>query len=363
MEPSQHVFTSLRQAIHCNAATNYRTIEMVDNKQKLSSYVKFLQSHAQYILDVDKISQNDLPMEDCMYLVQPKLDGVFGNVFVLNREFGNEVVVLSRDGNLLSNTQFCEDAFCFANPGVYVAEFEIKNGTFEDASRFYNPNVVNQLDLKPGQHCKCSIHDFISLDSFIAGKSIIPYIERYKLLSAMWDNKEFSVQAMNKTLFLIPSDIFYSWNDALFFAEGLIEKSEKIAKNPLDVIEGACIKKAKAIWQRGTRTTDYIKVVRYKFFDLYVSSFKEGKGKHANTVGALVVRWRAFGIKENPPISLPVDGKIAYKSRRDWYVKHSRSGWLTGKIAKVRTKGFTNSGMLRQAKFIEFRWDKSEPDL
>lgn len=320
------------------------------NMTELEKLLRIYTHHANYCLDVEDVNYSKLAHGE--WYIEDKKDGVYANIFVLTSADGyhKEVRAFSRDGKSLSNLQWVERCFAYAPCGVYMGEALIINGVFEDASRFFNPNVVNQLDLQPGQSSFISLFDYVSIESFMSGKCEIPYHRRKSQLK--WIHKEYLDYRLTE---VIEDYNCESFNEALQLATMHVDTRADL--------EGVVLRHADSIWKRGVRNEDTIKLVRYRFYDLRVVSIKVGKGKHACVVGALVVAWKAFGKKENPYIKIPVDGKISYDQRREWYVKHSANAYLEGKIAKVRAKGLTNKGMLRQPKLIEIRWDKREADL
>lgn len=326
-----------------------RVITMIKTMLQFEQSIMFMEHQAQYYLDSEKVNG---ALKGKWHVTQ-KEDGVYGNIVCIREpdKALNTVKVFSRDGKQLSNTQWTERQFAFVPPGVYIAEFTIFNGVFEDASRFYNPNVVNQLDLEPGQFSNCHLFDHVTIEEFIKGKTTRDATSRYAFLYSIFFEDTGLRNSINVNI--VTKYTADSYQEALFMADHLITKGA----------EGAVLLHESQTWARGKRLDSGIKVVAYKYFDLRILGVKAGKGKHAKVAGALYVLWRAFADKENPPAKLAVDGKIDYDTRREWYVAQIMAGKLEGKIAKVKCKGLTKYGMMRQPKLIEVRWDKTEADM
>ena len=322
---------------------------MITTMLQFEQSIKFMEHQAQYYLDSDKVTS---PLTGEWHVTQ-KEDGVYGNIVCIREpdKALNTVKVFSRDGNVLSNTQWAERQFAFVPPGVYIAEFTIHNGVFEDASRFYNPNVVNQLDLEPGQFSNCYLFDHVTIEEFIKGKTERTYTNRYLFLYSIFFEDTGLRNSLNVNI--VTKYTVDNYEQALMMADHLIDKGA----------EGAVLLWESQTWARGKRLDSGIKVVSYKYFDLRVLGIKQGKGKHAAVVGALYVKWCPFADSNNAAIKIPVDGKIDYDTRRAWYVAHRTTGNLENKIAKVKCKGLTKYGMMRQPKLIEVRWDKTEADM
>lgn len=320
----------------------------MQSMQVFINTLKHMQHHAQYCLDSKKVNPNNMP--DVAYYVEDKEDGVYGNVVCIkeNNQPWNTVRCFSRDGNLLSNTQWTEREFRNCSEGVYIAEFTIDNGVFEDCSRFYNPNVVNQLDLKHGQRSTLKLYDHVSVAEFLAGKCSDSVNTRKNRL--LWNFEQYFMDSQQ--IELLEHDICFTYKEAFDLAHYLM------GLHPNS--EGSVIKKSAASWKRGARDENYIKVVRYGFYDLRVVGFEEGKGKHSGAVGKLKLEWHLFGKVECAKVIVPADGMISYELRRQWWVQYQNGNCpIIGAIAKIRSKGLTNKGNLRQAKYIEMRWDKT----
>lgn len=322
---------------------------MIKTMQEFINTIKFFDHHTHYCLEHTKVNESTLAPGD--WSVQDKEDGVYCNVVVIAEHANsNSVRCFSRDGKQLSNLQWVERVFSNAPPGVYMGEAKILRGNFEDASRFFNPNVVNQLDLQTGQTSFISLFDYVRMDEFITGRSTRDYAQRHKIL--LYTYNEF---LQGTCVGVQYNFVFPTYADAMLFVDN------RMSTNPQ--VEGQVIRQQSAGWKRGERNETIIKYVRYHFYDLRVVGIQIGKGKHANVVGALLVAWKPFADSKRAYMKVPVDGKISYDQRRAWYVAHSMTGNLEGKIAKVRSKGLTSKGMLRQAKLIEIRWDKTTADL
>lgn len=87
-------------------------------------------------------------------------------------------------------------------------------------------------------------------------------------------------------------------------------------------------------------------------FDLEVVSFNYGKGRHANRIGALVMRF-----KEGKTLTL---SGMSDAERDAWTANPSL---ILGKIVEVEAMGLSTNGSLREPRYKGVRYDKLHPDF
>jgi ATP-dependent DNA ligase len=139
------------------------------------------------------------------------------------------------------------------------------------------------------------------------------------------------------------------------------EECDKFAQEMIDKgFEGAVFKDPEAGWIAGRKNEVSTKKVRGVDFDLLVVGYEEGKGKHKNMVGKLVVRWCDFGDPNDYPTSLPVDGCFTQEMRKRWWAYPQD---IIGKIVHVHALQLGSKGALRLPKVKAVRIDKTVADL
>jgi DNA ligase-1 len=95
------------------------------------------------------------------------------------------------------------------------------------------------------------------------------------------------------------------------------------------------------------RSYDWMRMVPIKTADCVVIGFFEGKGKHANRLGGIIVDFEGHEVR--------VGTGFSDEQREDIWMDKST---YDGVIAELEFKEKTKAGSLRQPRFKTFRWDK-----
>lgn len=279
----------------------------------------------QFAIDVGKVKTEKLkfPM-----LLSTKLDGCY----VLALKHGSAVTLYSRTGE------------------VYVSmkhiELELSKIMLEDdiiIFEAYCRDIVQSTisgwcrDTK-AQHTKLSAccHTFLSLDEFIHGGKV-PYASNDLLLATMITNGNID----RIVIYYVPQVMVYSMEEAMSYTQKVWD----------DGGEGCVLRDPSAVFQGGKRNASIIKLKQSVTYDLEVVGMEIGKGKYANTLGVLVVRW-------SNGKTLSISG-MSDAQRREWWDNPST---IIGKIVEVMGMRDSSKGLLRECRFRSIRFDKCTAD-
>lgn len=271
-------------------------------------------------------------------IAQPKEDGVYGLVVITGREVG----VFGRTGEKLQSTQYIERlASELMNDGVFIGEVLSKHPcSLEELSGVVNPNRVNPLSdeqLCIAEGLYIALHDYLSIDDFILGKCIAPYLLRYgKLKSRVEDSR------IGRNL--IPcTNIYDKASLDLFTATCLKGKKE-----------GAVYKQPGEGWVAGHKGYRVMKEVGEVSYDLLCTRLEQGEGKYAGLVANMYFRW-----KDGTEIKAMPGKGHTHESCRDMYLNPEKA---VGRIWRVKGLMDSSKGKIRLPKVEECRHDKESPD-
>ena len=283
------------------------------------------------------------------YYVQHKEDGVYALAVV--RE--GKAAIFGRTGKELTNVEHLEhllEDVCFRKgytDVVLSAELVCHECSLEQLSGVVNPNRKAELTEEQDawvDKFQLYFHDYIELDSFISGDFDMPY---YKRLGAV----EELIHWVDKEPFFVPrTKVVQSLAEAEEFARIAIGHGK----------EGAVIKSAHEGWKSGRKNHVATKIVRGVDYDLEVIGTLEGKGKRANMVANLLVRWKLNGSPEGLEMELKTDGRFDDATRIDWFNNPDK---IIGKIVHVHALQISSKGALRLPKVRAVRIDKTVADL
>lgn len=278
---------------------------------------------------------------------QLKEDGVYCLAVIVD----NNCRIYSRTGNRFTNVQAQEEklsAWAKAQDfsGILISELCNDSLSLEQLGGIVSSNRVKPLDSKQLDSLKdmrMSYHDMLTLEEFIAGESKASYhVRLHKLshLKGLTTGKDKVLQV----------EILRTIGACQDFADFLIAREE----------EGAVFKDPRAGWLAGRKNEVATKLVSGYDTDLEVIGIETGKGKRANTVAKLVVRWRLYGKPDGNIVELPVDGRFNDEQRKEWFDDPSK---IIGKIVHVHALKVGSKGSLRIAKVRAVRFDKTFADL
>lgn len=269
-------------------------------------------------------------------LAQTKKDGVF----CLVATAGSITGLFSRTGKKFTNVEWLEseiNEFGFKD-AVRVAELCNDHLTLEELSGAINPNRVEDLSLdlqSKLKNCYLAFHDYLSIEEFLSGKSIISYQDRQARLEASIDGNGFG--------YVLPCILVRDEDEFESFAKAQIAIGE----------EGVVGKVPFADWEAGHKGWRFFKKVKGVAYDLVCLRIEEGKGKYAGKAANLFFRWK--------------DGKeVKAMLGKGWPHEAARCMFLNppiGKIFQVYALSESSKGKLRLPKVGEERHDKSEPDF
>lgn len=208
-----------------------------------------------------------------------------------------------------------------------------------------------------------TLWDFVTIDSFIAGKDTTKYKDRLGLLySALFgtsisrtqsdeNHMTYSGDKKRRRVFLAETKTVESEKEALQWSDELIEKGE----------EGVIIKNVDGPWQN-KRSNDCLKIKAVLEADLKITGFEYGKGKYADKIGALLCETADGKVK------VAVGSGLSDEQRSTLFL--SATDNVIGKIAAIKynavipnaeknSDGYT----LFLPRFVEIREDKTEADI
>lgn len=278
-------------------------------------------------------------------IIMEKMDGVCTlavNVF-------GKWNLFSRTGRKLQNVAHLERLLEAQDVGRNcVVSVELCNDalSLEQISGIVNPNRVEPVEPELQKlwidGAYMAAFDLVTLDEFIKGTSKKAFESRLAELLVL---KHMGVPCAVPIFDTIESE---SEADEFF--------NRVVAKGGEGVVQ--CLPDAP--WKAGNKNREKTKKVRGVDFDLEVIDVVEGKGKRANTMGKLVVRFRAFGVPTGKIEHLPVDGRFDDATRAKYWADPSL---IIGKIVHVHALQIGSKGSLRLAKVRSVRIDKHEADL
>jgi len=278
-------------------------------------------------------------------IIMEKMDGVCTlavNVF-------GKWHLFSRTGRKLQNVAHLERLLEAKGVGRNcVLSVELCNDdlSLEQISGIVNPNRVEPVEPELQKlwvdGAYMAAFDVVGLDSFLEGKSFLRFDVRLCFV------KDFVKRGLPCVVPIHDTIESESEADEFF--------NRVVAKGGEGVVQ--CLPDAP--WKAGNKNREKTKKVRGVDFDLEVIDVVEGKGKRANTMGKLVVRFRAFGVPTGKVEHLPVDGRFDDATRAKYWADPSL---ILGKIVHVHALQIGSKGSLRLAKVRSVRIDKHEADL
>jgi len=283
---------------------------------------------------VKKYSEVSEKLKKPPYILQTKYDGLFAAVACIN-----EFATFGRSGKMLSNTNDIERTISKCSNdfnGFLITEIYHPTAGLEEANGILNPNRTkpltdSQLDMKNG--LKYIIHDYLSLDEFIAGVSAKPYLSRYTRALEIVNHKE-----------MIDWSIVYKEEEI----QDAFNKAVKAGE------EGIILKR-NVDYQSGHKGWRSMKLVRNIDFDLLCTGYEMGDygTKRYGMVTKLIFKWKDETIK--------ADLGKGYTDENRVYLGENPS-LMVGHLFHVYAMKMSTNGKLRQPKVGERRIDKDTPD-
>lgn len=267
-----------------------------------------------------------------------KLDGVYALVSYID----GEVRHWGRSGKALSNCEELDEIFWGALEEsdyhnmdyIFISEVT-SNDPLAKLSGYLTPTRVNESKFTPSNMVD-NFHDVISAQEFVDGLSWDLFSMRQRLLNNI----------------LMPLDIYPISQTTIYYEGARMVSLEWIKLGK----EGGVFAQ-EALWIAGARNETIIKVKEKLSFDVTVVGICSGKegSKYENTLGKLVVVFRAFGKPNGETFEIPLSGMT--DAQRDlWWTQPEL---IIGACVKMDAKSFTENGNLREPRFKEVRSDKS----
>lgn len=281
---------------------------------------------------------------------QEKADGMFANV---DHTAAGEVRISSRQGtefplgqfgNLIASVQQIvvrdtqtHGELLVRRDGVVLAR-EISNGILN--------SIAKGGTLGEREDIAFLAWDQVPLSAVKPkGKYTTPYHVRLGSLISQIGPGE--ADAISPSIFLIPTRIVYSLEDAYAHYRELLSKGK----------EGTILKKREAIWRDGT-SKEQVKLKLEVDVDLKIVGFVPGEGKNAATFGSILCR------TEDDQLEVAVSGMSDAKRQE---IHHDREQMLE-RILTVRANAImppSDSNPLHSLflpRFVEVRNDKTKAD-
>lgn len=280
-------------------------------------------------------------------ITMEKMDGVCTLAVNL---FG-EWTLWSRTGRKLTNVVHLERLLEAKDIGrniVVSVELCHDGLSLEQISGIVNPNRVEALEPELAKQwtdgAYMAAFDMVTLCEFIKGRSDMSFFDRLSTLEMHIRRPEglpCVVPSYHHTISEASADAFFDY---------------VVGKGGEGTVQ--CL--SEAPWIAGNKNHEKTKKVRGVDFDLEVVDVVEGKGKRANTMAKVVVRWRKHGSVDGPIELLAVDGRFDDATRLKYWNEPSL---IIGSIVHVHALQIGSKGSLRLAKVRTVRIDKTEGDL
>lgn len=291
---------------------------------------------------------DDVPAKKITFpaIAQVKEDGVYCMVILQSRANGGAISgAFGRTGKALTSLEsivmgFHERLQQGSCPsGVYIGEVVNPHMSLEELSGVVNPNRKSPLGKELAglhEHTRLCLHDYLTLNEFIDGVSLRPYLTRYMLL--------FDYGFKDKCI-----TVNHMWDmDAFetFAAECIAEGHE-----------GAVLKQ-NCDWLAGHKGYRAMKKVREVSYDLLCTGIEDGKGKREGIAANLFFQWRDGQ-------TLKADLGKGWTDTKRAVLWDNREDSLLGPVGQIfRVYGLQDSskGVIRLPKVGEVRHDKNTPD-
>lgn len=275
--------------------------------------------------------------KDEKFFLSEKMNGVRGT-YVNGK-------LVSRQGIPFKGLEHIEEELNLINTKLernYVFDGELIRNNYDNLSNNDNFKLGTGIINSDTEDKKCIcfvIFDVLPYEEFLEGKSKSNYKERKKLLCEL--NKLFF--SFNY-LYLVK--MYYEGTDINKIDEWLNYAESHD-------IEGVMLNKDKPYVTK--RTSDLIKIKKFKYSDLRIVDFEEGSGKYVNKLGAFIVEYKN---------NLVHVGSGIEDCLREAYWNNREN--LIGKIITVKYKEETTDKKtkllsLQFPTFVMLREDKTEP--
>lgn len=270
-----------------------------------------------------------------------KLDGVWAGLRV---EGGVAEFFSSSEETMISmqGTTAMQEAELRLPDGVYIGELWNPELPQKDISGISRKKVPGR-----GERLEFHMHDYIPIDDYTKGETSITYcVRRAAVIEAVFPAEHNHVY---RRLRVIPQHKVDSEEEFIDFEEHLPKGSE-----------GAIFKPDFALWEKGNRGINVIRIKRTMTFDLLVTGVSEvERTEKGGLTGGIIVGWKKFAKPEGEYEAQLIRG-MSHAELEAWAENPSS---IVGKIVEVRAMNITPLGYLREPVFKVVREDKQKPDV
>ncbi|MFM5883537.1 hypothetical protein [Methanobrevibacter gottschalkii] len=276
-----------------------------------------------------KLQDRDLNTAD--WLWQVKYDGC--NCIAIVR--GGDVQFYTREGNEVLSLHHLKADFMQWPTGVYFGEAWCAGLEFPEISGLFR----RQTSSAETAVLKFVLFDSVSYSEFHAGQCDLPFDKRWiETVGAYFANPRTHI-LLAQTCVGTPGPV------AELKAEVAMHQSRGVWKT-----DGFIAKERAGLWIAGAgKGGEQLKVKDHISVDLKCVGIEWGKGKFEGMIGAVLVEWNG----ETVPVG---GGKLTNDER-----KHPEL--LIGRIVEVHALGLTPNGQLREPRYQQIRFDKTEPSV
>jgi ATP-dependent DNA ligase len=286
----------------------------------------------------------DSRKHDGLYMLQVKYDGVYGIVM----KKGDVVIAFNRTGKEMPYCDLITKSFESWPDGMYMGEITCKGLSLEVLSGIINPNRVNPIlpDLYGhlSDNIRFMVFDFIYVEEFIRGDSVIGCNERYEYLKFLYE------EALEKGVVHLVTTSYHIIEECKIFIDAMIKSGH----------EGGVIKHMNAPWKAGHKGWHQMKIVRGVSYDLECIAWEEGAGKYEGKVANLVFRW-----KDGKYITAMLGKGWTHDMAEHMFNEINKVGehCVVGCIYEVYALQESSMGVLRLPKVGSYRHDKEDADV
>lgn len=275
----------------------------------------------QLAMDVSKVKQGKLsyPM-----FISEKYDGILCVALKHQGELG----IFSRTGEQYTSLRHIESQLSKIMQEGDVIIFEAwQAGIVQSIISGYCRDTKHQHDTLVAQ-----CHTYITLDEFVNGGTVSFASNDLRLESMI----KFADGLDRIVIRHVAQVEVHSMESAMLMAEKVWENGG----------EGCVLRSPSSVYEGGKRNQSIIKLKQSISYDLEVVGMEIGKGKYADTLGTLTVRW----INGR---TLSVSG-MTDADRRTWW---SNPSHIIGKIVEVMGMRDSSKGLLREPRYKGTRHD------
>jgi DNA ligase 1 len=265
------------------------------------------------------LNKSEYPFDDDSYITELKLDG-FRTIWT---KFNDRVRIYTRHNN--------EITFKFPELlNLPIPDGTILDGEIVVSDQQGKPDFEATMERFMSNRCSYQISFSVFDILYYSGEKVtsLPLLERKEILEEAIDE---DTPLLNKVKWII----------------GNAEQYFKLIKQ--HDLEGIVQKRSESIYQINKRSHDWLKVINYKYENVYISGLKK------DDFGLLLnfENGNYAGLME---FMAPESRKEFYKQYRDFIVEENdKFIYLNPKLkAKVKYRNLTKKGILRIPSFVEW---------